>query len=176
MRFGVTMTVLSGALLSGAVSIGVQQGQHAGHQETREPIQVSAMHRDMLLAEMRDLLGAVNGVLRGLSAGDTALLRASAERGGMAAMMRGERMGRGEGMPMGRGGGRGRMGGEGSGMVPMMPEGFRTLLHSTRGAFDSLATQISRRAPADTVVARLAAITSNCVACHAAYRLEVVPR
>jgi hypothetical protein len=150
-----------------------QHGQHTQQQEAREPIRLPAMQRDMLLGEMRGLLTSVNGLLRGLAARDTALMRQSAASAGMAAMMRGE------GMRTGRGAehaGEGmRMGGEGRGMGARMPEGFRALMHGTRSAFDSLALRIAAGAPADTVVARVASITSSCVACHAAYRLEVSP-
>jgi cytochrome c556 len=67
------------------------------------------------------------------------------------------------------------MGGEGRGMGQMMPEGFRTLMHATRSGFDSLATRIEAGARSDTVVARLAALTNNCVSCHATYRLAIKP-
>lgn len=163
---GVTIAI-SGAILAIA-GAGVQ---HDGqHQDTREAIKLPAMRRDMVLTEMRGLLTSVNGILRGLAAGDTALMRQAASKAGMAAMSPGEGMGM---MPGGRGMGRG--GGMGAGMGPMMPEGFRRLGHETHVAFDSLAARIAARAPADTVIARLARITDNCLTCHAAYRLEVLP-
>lgn len=173
--------VLSGLLLTGAVMAApfAAQGagaQHGQHEDERQAIQVSAMQRDMLLAEMRGLLTAVNGLLRGVTARDTVLMRQSAASAGMIAMRRGEGMGMGrqgaERPGAGRGGEAPRMG-EGRGMGASMPEGFRTLMHGTRMAFDSLAERISAAVSTDTVVARLGAITSNCVACHAAYRLEV---
>ena len=92
----------------------------------------------------------------------------------MAAMMRGEGMGMGAGRGMHAGAGRGMAAG-GRGMGPMMPEEFRTLGHATHFAFDSLASRISAGAGADTVVARLARITDNCLTCHATYRLEILP-
>ena len=68
------------------------------------------------------------------------------------------------------------MGAGGAGMGPMMPAEFRTLMHATRGAFDSLGASIAAGMGAHTVVSRLARITDNCVACHATYRLEVQPQ
>lgn len=174
---GLTITAF-GAILAGG--IGWIQSGEMQHQDTRQAIRLPAMQRDMVLTEMRGLLTSVNGILRGLAARDTALMRRSAEDAGMAAMMRGEGMGgmgmrmggAGRGMHAGAGGG---MGAGGRGMGPMMPAEFRALMHSTRGAFDSLATSISAGVGSDTVVTRLARITDNCVACHATYRLEILP-
>jgi cytochrome c556 len=171
---GITITAF-GAMLAGAVGW-IQSGEMQ-HQDTRQAIRLPAMQRDMLLTEMRGLLTSVNGILRGVAARDTALMRASAANGGMAGMMRGEGMGMGMGMGGGRGmhAGSGRGMGAGRGMGPMMPAEFRSQFHSTRLAFDSLASSISAGVGADTVVARLARITDNCLACHATYRLEILP-
>lgn len=169
---GLTITAF-GAILAGG--IGWTQSGGMQQQDTRQVIRLPAMQRDMVLTEMRGLLTSVNGILRGLAARDTALMRASAASAGMAAMMRGEGMGMGgagRGMHAGTGQGMGAMG---RGMGAMMPAEFRALGHSTHVAFDSLATRISAGAGADTVVARLARITDNCVACHATYRLEIGP-
>jgi hypothetical protein len=165
---GVAITVF-GAILAGG--IGWKQSGVMQHQDTRQVIRLPVMHRDMILTEMRGLLTSVNGILRGLAAQDTALMRTSAEGAGMAAMMRGEGMGgAGRGMHaggMGMGGGRG--------MGPMLPAGFRALGHQTHAAFDTIAMRIGAGAKPDTVIARLARITDNCLACHSTYRLEVNP-
>ena len=163
---GAFSTILAGGI--GWTHSGVGQQQN-----TRQVVQLPAVQRDMVLTEMRVLLTSVNGILRGLAARDTALMRSSAESAGMAAMMRGEGMG-GPGRGMHPGGGM-VMGG-GRGMGQMLPMEFRALGHQTHAAFDSLATRISAGAGSDTIVARLARITDNCLACHATYRLEVVPR
>jgi hypothetical protein len=163
---GAVSTILAGAI--GWLQPGVMQ-----QQDTRQTIQLPAMQRDMVLTEMRGLLTSVNGILRGLAARDTALMRSSAESAGMAAMMRGEGMG-GAGRGMHAGGGVGM--GSGRGMGPMLPAEFRALGHRTHAAFDTLAMRIAAGAGPDTVVARLARITDNCLACHSTYRLEVVPK
>lgn len=168
---GITITAL-GVILAG--SIGWSQSGGMQHQDTRQAIRLTAMQRDMVLTEMRGLLTSVNGILRGLAARDTALMRTAAEKAGMAAMMRGEGMGMGMGRGMHAGAGRGMEAG-GRGMGPMLPAEFRALGHATHAAFDSLALRISAGAGTDTVVARLARITDNCLACHATYRLEVLP-
>lgn len=166
---GISIAIV-GTLLLGA---GWTQGMQ--HQDAREAIPLTAMQRDMLLGEMRGLLKGVNGILHGVATHDTAAMRAAAASAGMTAMMRGEGMGR---MGAGRGTGAmsGRaMGGQGHGMGQAMPEGFRTLMHATRAGFDSLAAGIAAGAGSETVVARLAALTNNCVSCHATYRLTVSP-
>jgi cytochrome c556 len=68
------------------------------------------------------------------------------------------------GMGMGPGGGLG---------MQARPEAFRRLGMGTHLAFDSLAALVAAGAPRDTVVGRIATITSSCVSCHAMYRLEV---
>lgn len=127
--------------------------------DVREAIVVPQAQRAMLLAEMRGLLTSVNGVLRGLAAGDTAMMRANAAAGGMAAMQQQHRAARME-MPE-----------LGTGPMAAMPEGFRMLGRSVHMGFDSLATSISAGAGRDAVVQRLATLTTRCVSCHAAYRL-----
>jgi cytochrome c556 len=69
---------------------------------------------------------------------------------------------------------RGMTPGAGMGMGRRMPEAFRQLGMATHLGFDSLATlAANRRTPRDTIVARVARLTDNCVSCHAMYRLEV---
>ncbi len=169
--------LLTGATAGTLVVAGAARAQD----DARQPIAVTAMQRDHMLAEMRGLLTSVNGVLRGLAMHDTALIRASAAAAGMAAMqaqMRGRGMGMGMGGPgsarhdsmMARGMGMGPGGGMG---MQARPEAFRRLGMGTHIAFDSLAALVAAGAPRDTVVGRIATITSNCVSCHAMYRLEI---
>jgi len=165
MRFLMSSVVLAGAMLAGSVrSTDVQE---VPTQDARVAITMPVSERDLFLAEMRGLLTAVNGMLRGLAARDTALLRAAAVQGGMTGMLHDGAGRRGMGAAMA---GRGRMMGMGRGMGAAVPEGFRTLYHATRFGFDSLAERITRGVAADTVVSRLAMLTNNCIACHATYR------
>lgn len=174
MRFVVISTALAGMMLAGPARNADRQdmamAQEVPSQDARVAIALPVAERDMFLTEMRGLLTAVNGMLRGVATRDTALLRASAVQGGMAGMMHGGMGRRGMGGGAMRGSG---MMGMGRGMGPAMPEGFRALYHATRFGFDSLAERISRGVTPDTVVARLATLTGNCVACHATYRFEV---
>ena len=55
----------------------------------------------------------------------------------------------------------------------LLPEEFLQLGIGTHRQFDELAAGIASGFPRDTVVARLARLTGNCVACHESHRLEV---
>ncbi len=170
--------IVSVALLAAAAGSAATAGLIRAQDDSRQPIAVTAMQRDHMLADMRGLLGAVNGVLRGVAANDTALMRASAGTAGIAAM-RARMGGRGMGGGMGPGGpmrdsmmGPGVGPGGGMGMGARRPETFRRLGMGTHAAFDSLAAVIAAGSPRDTVIGRIATITSNCVSCHWMYRLE----
>lgn len=52
-------------------------------------------------------------------------------------------------------------------------EAFLQLGVTTHTGFDSLAVAAGAKVPTDSVLARLSRITSNCVACHAQYRIVV---
>lgn len=168
--------LLPTALVAAAAASAVTAGLMDAQDDSRQPIPVSVMQRDHMLAEMRGLLTSVNGVLRGIAANDTALIRSSAAAGGMTAMMaqmRGRGMGPGPMRDSTMRPGMGPMGpGAGMGMQAR-PEAFRRLGMGTHLAFDSLATLVAAGAHRDTVLGRLAAITSNCVSCHSMYRLEL---
>jgi cytochrome c556 len=112
----------------------------------RTPIQVSVEARDLVLAEMRTMLGSVQGILDGATRSDTAAIRSAATAAGlvMAADPALERV---------------------------LPRAFLQLGMATHMAFDTLAANAgSGPAPA---IGGLARITSGCVACHATYRLEI---
>lgn len=148
-------------------------GWAVAQDDARQAVPVPAARREMILAQMRDFLRSVNGVLNGAMAGDTAQMRAAAAAAGMAAMHQRGRAGGG----MGPGPHAGMGPGMGQGMGPMMgggmPPAFMQLGHATHSGFDSLAAAIARGASRDTALTRLGQLTSQCVSCHAAYRLEV---
>ena len=142
-------------------------GWGVAQDDARQAIQVPEARRAMMLAQMRGFLQSVNGVLNGAMAGDTALMRASAAAAGMAAMHQGRMSGMGPGPHAGMGQGMGPMMGGG------MPPAFMQLGHATHNGFDELAAAIARGAGRDSALTRLGELTSKCVSCHAAYKLEV---
>ena len=165
------MKRLSWRTLAAAVlfAAGGVAGWAMAQDDPRQAVPVPAARREMILAQMRGFLQSVNGVLNGAMAGDTAQMRAAAAAAGMAAMHRHQMTGGGMGP--------GPHAGMGQGTGPMMgggmPPAFMQLGHATHNGFDSLAAAIARGAGRDSALTRLGALTSQCVSCHAAYRLEV---
>lgn len=123
----------------------------AGQQATdsRQRVLVAAPVRDKILAEMRHMLGALHGVLRALSTRDPTSAEKAARSAGMAvaADVRPE-------------------------IRAQLPPAFVQLGTQTHRAFDALADQLRGGASGEEVVKSIAALTGNCVACHATYRLD----
>lgn len=112
----------------------------------RTAIQLPVQARDAVLAEMRMMLGSVQGVLDAAARSDTAAIRAAAKASGLAMAAD-------------------------PALAEVLPPEFLQSGMATHQAFDSLAATAS--AGAGPAVVRLARIASGCVACHATYRLEV---
>jgi cytochrome c556 len=112
----------------------------------RTPIQLPMEARDLVLAEMRTMLGSVQGVLDGAARSDTAAIRTAAAASGL--VMAADPL-----------------------LERVLPKAFLQLGMLTHTAFDTLATHAGS-GPASAIKG-LVGITSSCVACHATYRLEV---
>ena len=54
-----------------------------------------------------------------------------------------------------------------------LPLGFKTMGLDTHQAFDQLAMDAEEFGDRDQVLSSLTTLMNNCVACHAAYRIEV---
>jgi hypothetical protein len=94
------------------------------------------------------MLSSLNDLLTAGARGDTAAMRAAAGRSGLATAVD-------------------------PALEKLLPEEFLHLGMSTHRQFDELGTAVQRGVAAESLLAGLGRITSNCVACHAAYRLEV---
>lgn len=112
----------------------------------RTPIRLPIEARDAVLAEMRLMLGSVQAVIDGVARSDTTAIRNAAAASGM--VMAAD-----------------------PALANVLPKAFLQYGMATHQAFDSLAASASRGP--SMAVERLARITSTCVACHAAYRLEL---
>ena len=126
-----------------AVSCGRPAETSAGDGRTAVPL--DAEQRLAVLAEMRTLLGSVDGVLRAVVQGDTAAVRAAALASGTAMAAD-------------------------PALETILPPQWLAIATRTHQGFDSLAASVGR-GTGDSVVARLARITPECVSCHATYRL-----
>jgi len=136
-------------LLAGALKFLVL-GQTAPGDDGRTAVLLSPGERQKVLAEMRQLLEAVQGVLAALAEGDRARAAAAAEAVGMQATSTMD------GVLMGK-----------------LPLPFKKMGFATHGGFDELAELIRSGAPLAQVQARLAQTMENCIACHATYQLPV---
>jgi cytochrome c556 len=129
---------------------GCRPTPRAGESSTpaRTPITLPGEAREAVLAEMRVLLGSLNGALEAASRRDTALLRAAAAAAGAATAADPE-------------------------LEALLPGPWLSLALQTHQGFDALASAAEHPGGAapDTVVAQLARITASCVSCHATYRL-----
>ena len=131
--------------------VGVSPGVQAREPvpDTRQRLVVTAPARDGILAEMRGMLAAVDTVLRALASDDRAAAERAARSVGMAAAVDVEPE-----------------------VKRQLPPGFLMLGMQTHRAFDGLADLLKAGAPTGETLRRLSAVTANCVACHAAYRLD----
>jgi cytochrome c556 len=133
------------SLVGGAV--GVQAREPVN--DTRQRLVVTAPARDGILAEMRGMLAAIDAVLRAVASDDRAAAERAARSVGMAAAVDVDPE-----------------------VKRQLPQGFLMLGMQTHRAFDGLADLLKAGAPTDETLKRLSAVTANCVACHAAYRLD----
>jgi hypothetical protein len=164
MKRTIIALLLAGAATSTPAQMGMGggMGNHMNHgmmgggetakpaPETRQAVVLNADEQAMVLAEMRGFMESVQGVLSAVAAKDAKALAEAAGKSGMKVM----------------------------GHLPMatrakFPPALMAIGRATHMGFDSLAADAAGgTVPADTV-ARLATISGQCVACHAAFRFEV---
>lgn len=131
---------------AGVLGAACGRPREAPSADSRTAVPLNAEQRDAVLGEMRTMLGSVDGVLRGTVTWDTAGIRAAAVKSGSAAAAD-------------------------PALERILPEQWLQLAMRTHHGFDSLAARIGPGANRDTILARLAVITPECVSCHAMYRL-----
>lgn len=120
--------------------------------DDRTAITVDAATRQAVLTEMRTMLAAVQGVVGGAAAWDTAAMRTAARSGGVAAAS--------EANPE---------------VEAQLGHDFVQLGMRTHVTFDSLAEDIGYGSNREVVLKRLATVMGNCVGCHNQWRLVVQP-
>ncbi|MEO8519870.1 MAG: hypothetical protein ABI603_00825 [Acidobacteriota bacterium] len=118
--------------------------------DVRTAILLPAQGRHLILVEMRGMLTSVQGYVAAAAAGDKAGMLAAAQASGMAAARDLD-----------------------PAMQQRLPPEFLRLGMSTHAAWDSLATDVRDGVPADQALGRLGTILSNCVACHAQFRINL---
>jgi cytochrome c556 len=113
--------------------------------EVRQSVPVTALERQEILAEMRAMMVAVEGITRGLATGDAEAVVLSARSSAMPGAL----------------------------SAASLPEPFRAIGMRTHGALEVLARETAAGATGFQGLNHLSSITGNCVGCHASYRLTV---
>ncbi len=124
-------------------------GKTTSSPDGRSAIILTADEKNMVLHEMRVILGAVNGVLKAVAKDDMKAAAVSARTAGMIMAVDGD-----------------------PGLVAKLPAEFKTLGMSLHGDFDHLAGDIDAGLSREQVIERLGTITDKCVACHSGYRIS----
>lgn len=129
------------------------QGSVEQGSDGRSAIQLSPGEKDMVLAEMRLFLEAVQSITVGLSNGDMEKVTESARGVGLAAQQE---------VP--------------GSLIGKLPMAFKKLGFDTHSKFDALALNAEQFGDPETSLKELSVLMKNCVGCHAGYRLDAVPQ
>ncbi len=142
------VTTVLGLILIALVARFLAGGPIETAPDGRGEIAVTVAERDMVLAEMRALLEAVQTVIVANNAGDMAAVATA-----------------------GREVGRGNMNPQSMEFAAKLPLAFRKLGMDTHVRFDQLALVAEQSGDTQQVSQQLGELTANCVACHRLYRL-----
>lgn len=126
------------------------QGSVSAHVDGRTAIYLYAGERDLVLAEMRQFLESVQKITEGIGGNDMELVAEYARKSGRAAQ---------GGMP--------------GTLVAKLPAGFKKLGFETHQRFDQLALDAEAFGDGDHALSQLSTLMQGCIACHAAYRLDI---
>lgn len=127
-------------------------GETAPASDGRSAILLGPGERDLVLAEMRAFLQAVQAITQAVSEGDAARAASAARAVGAAAAAE---------VPIS--------------LMAKLPLGFKELGLSTHRAFDQLALDAEQMGDLAQTQGQLASLLNNCVGCHAAFRIDAAP-
>lgn len=144
------LTLLFAAATAVLVYLFVIRGQTVPASDGRTAILLAPGERDLVLAEMRGFLVALQEITQGVVEDDPAAVVAAARRVGVAAQHT---------VP--------------AGLVGKLPIEFKRLGFDTHGRFDQLALDTGQMGDTAHVLADLTALMQNCTACHAVYRIDL---
>jgi len=117
--------------------------------DTRQTLVVPKQARAEVLAEMRRMLEAVDGILDGIHAGDRQAVAEAARGGGTRYAVDMD-----------------------PNVAQRLPAEFKELGMRTHRAFDAIAERAESEDPLPELIGDLGDLTGNCVACHVTWRLE----
>ena len=119
--------------------------------DKRAAIQLEPVERDLVLSEMRIFLQSVQQITRGIADNDMQQVITQARLSGRAAQQE---------VP--------------ESLVGKLPIAFKKLGFDTHTKFDQLALDAEQLGDPDHALSQLAALTENCVSCHATFRFAIV--
>jgi hypothetical protein len=123
--------------------------QHGQSLEKRKPIVLNAEEAAHIRLEMRTFLSGVQKIVTGAAHNDMKMVAEAAQSVGMAAAHE---------VP--------------AGLRGKLPPEFRKLGHATHTGFDDLARDAASMADPNLALKQLGQVMSNCVSCHAMFRIE----
>lgn len=118
--------------------------------DTRTTIVLTSPEHALLLREMRDLLGSLNGAAGALARGDDEQAARFVEKSGMAMVNSLELRERT--------------------ILAKLPMPMKQLGLATHREMDILAARIRHHEPMNGILGQIEIVTSKCIACHAMYR------
>ena len=146
-----TLVILLALVTGGMAYKFIIQGSVEQASDGRSAIRLSPAEKDMVLAEMRAFLQAVQSISAGLSRNDMETVIKSARGVGTAAQ---------EAVP--------------GSLVGKLPLAFKKLGFDTHTKFDTLALNAEQFGDPADALRELSVLMENCVGCHAGYRLDAV--
>lgn len=136
-------------VLAGVAGYRLFMGAHTQvGSDGRAEIALTTADRDIVLAEMRTILGAMQGITTALSQDDLKLVAQQARSVGLSAM--------GQVPPS---------------LIQTLPLEFKTLGRGMHAEFDQIALDAEQMGDREHALQQVGALLGKCVACHASYRL-----
>ena len=142
------LSLLFAASTAALVYLFVIGGEVQPSSDGRSAIVLEPGERDLVLAEMRGFLIAVQAITAAAAEGDVAAVASAARGVGMAAQTE---------VP--------------AALVGKLPLGFKQQGFATHTAFDQLAADTEQFGDTSAAPAALGQLLQNCIGCHAAYKL-----
>lgn len=149
MRFPTLPLILALSALSTGPALAADHAHHGKPVEHRKAIKLNAEEKAHIHMEMRLFLSTVQKIVTAAAADDLKTVGEAAREAGMAAAH--EVPGK---------------------LREKLPMEFRKMGHATHQGFDDLARDAESLGDANHALKQLGSVMSNCVSCHAVYRIE----
>jgi len=146
-----TLLVVFVLIFSGIAYKFIVQGSVKDSSDGRLAIQLEASERDLVLSEMRAFLESTQGIIDGVSKDDMKMIAQYANKVGAGSQ---------QGVP--------------ASLIRKLPLSFKTLGFDTHSKFDEIALDAEQFGDREHTLSQLSTLMQNCLACHAAYRFEVI--